>query len=91
MWTLLRGGGDGNVLEGVGGCSVSQSLSESDSLNSAAGYSRVEVAMIRDMLRSSPSSDETAEGQSKCELLGITGRPVGGEYELRGLAGSNSA
>jgi len=55
------------VLEGVGGCSVSQSLLESDSLNSAAADSRVEVATVRDTLHSSPSSEETGERRSKCE------------------------
>ena len=55
----MEGGGDGNVLQGVGGCSVSQSLLESDSLNSATADSRVGVVTVRDTLCLSPSSEET--------------------------------
>ena len=64
---VVEGGGDGNVLEGVRGCSVSQSLLASNSLNSAAADSRVEVATVRDTLRLSPSSEVTGERRSKCE------------------------
>jgi len=63
----VEGGGDGNVLEGFSGCSVSRLLLPSNSLNSAAARSRVEVAKVQHMLRSSPSSEETSERRSKCE------------------------
>jgi len=63
----VEGGGDGNVLEGVGGCSVSRSLLASDSLNPAAADSRVEVATVQATLRSLPSSEETRERRSTCE------------------------
>jgi len=63
----VEGGGDGNVLEGVRGCSVSRSLLASDSLNSATADLRVGVATVRDTLRSSRSSEETGERRSKCE------------------------
>jgi len=49
------------MLEGVGVRSVSRLLLASDSLNSAAADLRVKVAMVRDTLRSSPSSEETGE------------------------------
>jgi hypothetical protein len=63
---LLRRGGNGNVLEGVGGCSVSRSFLSSNSLNSPAVDSRVKVTTVDDTLHSLPLSEDTGERQSKC-------------------------